>query len=406
MIKKKLVIATVLSALVLGASVNTIPAKASITDKWVQVWGDDFNVPDGTPIDRTKWGFDIGAGGWGNNELEYYTDRPQNAYIQGGNLVIQANKENYNGAQYTSARMLTKNTFNFKYGRVEMRAKIPYGQGIWPAFWMLGSNIDQPNKGWPNCGEIDIMENIGKEPNVVHGTIHGPGYSADKGIGAAYTNSTAFSNDYHTYAVEFEPSVIKWYVDGNLYETRTPKDVGGNEWVFNQPFFILMNLAVGGGWPGYPDASTVFPQKYLIDYVHVYQRANGYNIVSLKAAANGQYVTADNGGDSALIANRTAPSLWEQFEQIDLGNGNIALRSLANNKYVCADNYGNNPLIANKDAIGTWETFHLETLPDGKKALKAVVNNKYVCADNYGNNPLIANRDSASGWEAFDFISQ
>ncbi|GFZ29517.1 hypothetical protein CSC2_00430 [Clostridium zeae] len=410
MVRKKLVAATVISALLFGMTFTSIPAttaKASINDGWVQVWADEFNSANGSAVDTSKWSFDTGAGGWGNNELENYTNRTQNAYMQDGSLILQANKENYNGSQYTSARIITKNKFSVKYGRVEMRAKLPYGQGMWPAFWMLGSNIDNVDVGWPKCGEIDIMENLGKEPNIVHGTIHGPGYSGSAGLGAAYTSSTALSDGYHTYAVEYEPSSIKWYVDGVLYETRTPYDVNGNTWVFNQPFFILLNLAVGGGWPGNPDSTTVFPQKYAIDYVRVYQRANGYNMVSLKSAYNGMYVTADNCGLSPLIASRTSAGLWEQFEQVNLGNGVIALRSLANGKYVCADNYGNNPLIANRDTIDAWEEFQVVTMPDGKKALKSLANNKYVCADNYGNNPLIANRDAVGGnWEEFDIVPQ
>ena len=242
-------------------------------------WSDEFNGPDGSAVDSTKWTFDVGGKGWGNNELETYTSRTANAHLENGSLVIKAIKETFTGADkitrdYTSARLLTKNKFSQTYGRFEARIKIPFGQGIWPAFWMLGDNIDSVH--WPNCGEIDIMENIGREPSVVHGTFHGPGYSGGKGIGAAYTlrGERKFSDDFHTFALEWEPNVVRFYVDGNLYQTRTPKDLPpGTSWVFDHPFFIILNVAVGGGWPGNPDTATVFPQQMLVDYVRVYKRS-------------------------------------------------------------------------------------------------------------------------------------
>jgi beta-glucanase (GH16 family) len=170
--------------------------------------------------------------------------------------------------------LITKNKFSAQYGRFEARIKIPYGQGIWPAFWMLGTDID--NVGWPRCGEIDIMENIGREPSITHGTIHGPGYSGGGGLGSSYSlpNNQRFADSFHTFAVEWEPNVLRFYCDGILYKTRTPADLpAGKTWVYNHPFFILMNLAVGGDWPGSPDATTVFPQTMLVDYVRVYQKS-------------------------------------------------------------------------------------------------------------------------------------
>jgi len=211
-------------------------------------------------VDPQKWTMETGGGGWGNNELEYYTNRLQNAYLEDGALVIKAINETYTGPDgvsrnYTSARLKTQGKFAQAYGRIEARIKIPYGQGIWPAFWMLGSDISQV--GWPQCGEIDIMENIGKEPSTVHGTIHGPGYSGAAGIGAPYTlpNGERFADAYHVYAIEWEPKAIRWYVDGALYKTVTPANLpAGSAWVFNHTFFALLNLAVGGYWPGSPDA--------------------------------------------------------------------------------------------------------------------------------------------------------
>jgi beta-glucanase (GH16 family) len=245
---------------------------------WELTWSDEFNGPNGSPPDASKWIFDIGGNGWGNNELEYYTDRLQNAYQQDGNLVIKVLAEKFTGADgvtrnYTSARLKTQTKFSQAYGRFEARIKIPHGQGIWPAFWMLGDDIAKVN--WPRCGEIDIMENIGKEPALVHGTIHGPGYSGEHGIGAPFAlpSHANFAEDFHVYAVEWEPKAIRFYVDDHLYGTRAPADLpAGAKWVYDHPFFLLLNVAVGGGWPGSPDATSRYPQTMLVDYVRVYRR--------------------------------------------------------------------------------------------------------------------------------------
>jgi beta-glucanase (GH16 family) len=256
------------------------PVPPSLTvPGWTLVWSDEFNLPDGSSPDAAKWNFVTGGNGFGNAELESYTNRPQNAEIQNGNLVITALKERYTGADmvshdYTSARLNTSNKFRQAYGRFEASIKIPYGQGIWPAFWLLGTDLS--TKAWPTCGEIDIMENIGREPSIVHGTIHGPGYSGGKGIGSPFSfpDGRKFADDFHIYAVEWSPNQIKFFVDNNLYATRTPADLpAGTKWVYDHPFFILLNLAVGGKWPGDPDATTVFPQQMLVDYVRVYKRS-------------------------------------------------------------------------------------------------------------------------------------
>ena len=247
---------------------------------WKLVWSDEFNGPNGSAVDSSKWISETGGGGWGNDELEYYTNRIQNAWQEDGNLVIKVVQEKYTGADgvsrnYTSARLKTLGKFSQTYGRFEARMKIPRGQGIWPAFWMLGNDIEKP--GWPDCGEIDIMENIGKEPGLVHGTIHGPGYSGAGGIGSPYAlpADQRFADDFHVFAVEWEPNVIRFYVDEHLYATRTPSDLPkGTKWVYDHPFFLLLNVAVGGGWPGNPDATSVFPQTMLVDYVRVYERAS------------------------------------------------------------------------------------------------------------------------------------
>ncbi|MBZ5727099.1 MAG: glycoside hydrolase family 16 protein [Acidobacteriia bacterium] len=240
---------------------------------WKLTWHDEF---DGARLDAGKWVYVAGGGGFGNHELESYTSRPQNIHIEGGMLVIKAIKESYTGADgvargFTSARIHTHGKFAQRYGRFEARIRIPYGQGIWPAFWMMGDGGEK----WPDRGEIDIMENIGREPGTVHGTVHGPGYSGAEGIGGPYSLPTgqAFSDDYHVYAVEWEPAAIRWYVDDHRYKTLAPGDLPtGARWVFDSPFYLLLNLAVGGSWPGNPDETTIFPQAMYVDYVRVYRR--------------------------------------------------------------------------------------------------------------------------------------
>jgi beta-glucanase (GH16 family) len=248
--------------------------------EWKLTWSDEFSGSSDSAVDPSKWIVETGGDGWGNHELESYTNRPQNIFLKDGNLVIQALQESYKGPDgvsrnYTSARLKTAGKFSQAYGRFEARIKIPFGQGVWPAFWMLGDDIAKV--GWPACGEIDIMENIGKEPSTVHGTLHGPGYSATDGITAAYTlpDGRRFADDFHVFAVEWEANAIRFYVDDTLYANRTRSDLPpGKKWMFDHPFFLLLNVAVGGGWPGNPDATTVFPQTMLVDYVRVYQSAN------------------------------------------------------------------------------------------------------------------------------------
>ena len=250
------------------ASGGTISPAKCPDSTWKLTWGDDFEGAAGEAVDASKWAYDTGPN-WYNNELQCYTPGTTNASLDGqGHLVIEARKEAREGRQYTSARLKTEGKKTFTYGRIEGRMKLPYGQGMWPAFWMLGGN------SWPNDGEIDIMENLGREPSIVHGTIHGPGYSGSAGPTAAYTlpNNAKFSDDFHVFAIEWEASAIRWYVDGNLYSTKTPADIPGKTWVFDHPFFIILNLAVGGDWPGNPDATTVFPQRLVVDYIRVCQK--------------------------------------------------------------------------------------------------------------------------------------
>lgn len=243
------------------------------------VWEDNFDV-DGAP-DPNRWGYDLGDGteqglpGWGNEELQYYTDRPENATIQNGVLLITAREESFEGAPFTSARLSTKDLFEQQYGRFEARIRLPFGQGIWPAFWMLGADIDE--NPWPGAGEIDIMEYRGQEPNILIGSVHGPGYNGGDAISKEYTlENDRFDTGFHIFGIEWGPDFINYYVDDVLYNQITPEDIeeetdGEGVWVFNKPFFILMNLAVGGTFVGPPNAETQFPQTMLVDYVRVYE---------------------------------------------------------------------------------------------------------------------------------------
>ncbi|WP_394824625.1 ricin-type beta-trefoil lectin domain protein [Pendulispora albinea] len=275
MVQRKIGWVAVLGAAWLAASPG--PADAATA-----TFTDDFNGPAGSAIDTSKWRYETGDN-VNNHERQYYTSGTNNAAMDGqGHLVITARRENpgnyncwYGRCQYTSARLSTAATFTQAYGHFEARLKVPRGQGMWPAFWMLGNDIG--TVGWPASGEIDIMENVGFEPGTVHGTLHGPGYSGAGGVGAGYTlpNGQAFADGFHTFAVDWAPGSVTFSVDGNAYATKTPADIGGNRWVFDHPFYIILNLAVGGYWPGDPDASTVFPQQLVVDYVHVTASSTG-----------------------------------------------------------------------------------------------------------------------------------
>jgi len=274
--KAALLLPFCLASLACGASPQPPPPPPAPPAGWTLTWSDEFAGTNGASPDASKWVLETGGNGWGNNELEYYTNRSQNAFQKDGNLVITVLKETFTGSEgvtrnYTSARLKTATHFTQAYGRFEARLKVPKGQGIWPAFWMLGDNID--TVGWPTCGEIDIMENIGSEPNKVHGSLHGPGYSGATPLTAIYAASAPFADDFHVFAVEWEPTTIRFYVDGALYLTEAPANLpAGTRWVFDHPFFILLNVAVGGNFPGSPDASSTYPQTMVVDYVRVYAR--------------------------------------------------------------------------------------------------------------------------------------
>lgn len=234
---------------------------------WQLSWSDDFHGVAGSMPDSTKWNYDLGNGdgGWGNAELQSYTKSQDNISMDGdGNLQIIAT----NNGGFLSARINTKNKFSQKYGRFEAKIKLPYGPGIWPAFWMLGSDID--SNSWPQCGEIDIMELRGQKPEVVQGSLHGPGYSGGNPVTKLYALSDGrFDTDFHIFAIEWDEEKIDFFVDDYLYQRVLSTDPTG-EWVYDHPFFILLNVAVGGNFVGFPTSQTPFPQTMYVDYVRVY----------------------------------------------------------------------------------------------------------------------------------------
>ena len=236
---------------------------------WELVWADEFEGPANQTPDSAKWKYEVGTD-WGNQQLEYDTDRTENASLDGmGNLAITARRESFSGSNYTSARIITDGLFEQTYGRFEARIKLPFGSGIWPAFWLLGSNF--PNVDWPQCGEIDIMEYRGQEPTIIHGSVHGPGYSAGNAVTKTFNLiNDRFDNDFHVFAVEWQEDNIKYYVDDNLYQQINTDDVPG-EWVFDHPFYIILNVAVGGDFVGPPNSQTIFPQTMLVDWVRVFK---------------------------------------------------------------------------------------------------------------------------------------
>lgn len=257
-------------------SCSTTFTQRQETENWKLVWSDEFNEELGSSPDSTKWVYDIGNGwyGWGNQELQYYTNKPENVSMDGGgNLVITAREEERNDFEYTSSRIKTMGLFEQAYGRFEARIKLPEGQGIWPAFWMLGADFSEV--GWPESGEIDMMELRGQYPSVISGAIHGPGYSKDNAITKYYEKQAGnFNTEFHLFAAEWYPNKIKFYVNDCLYQVITKKDVEtlDGRWVFDKPFFLLLNVAVGGNYVGPPSEETTFPQHMIIDYVRVYRQ--------------------------------------------------------------------------------------------------------------------------------------
>jgi beta-glucanase (GH16 family) len=270
LISKTYKIAFYTTVMVMAIGCKVEPIQTLPTKNYDLVWNDEFDGDSGTAPSDSKWTYDIGTGqnGWGNNELQSYTNNSKNISKDGlGHLVITAIKDG--SGNYTSARIKTEGLFSQQYRRIKAHIKTPTGSGIWPAFWMLGSNIK--DVGWPQCGEIDIMEQKGKFSNITYGTLHGPGYSGGEAISTAYgLQNDRFDMDFNIYAVEWDENQIDFYVNNYLYKRVKPSDIPG-EWVFNQPFFIIMNVAVGGNFVGPPNINTPFPCSMYIDYIRVYK---------------------------------------------------------------------------------------------------------------------------------------
>lgn len=259
-----------------------LPLPGLLHAQYTLVWADEFDQPDGSAPDPANWNYDIGTGnnGWGNSEQQYYTDRTENARIEGGQLIIEARREDFGGRLYTSARLKTQGKKEWTYGKIEARIKVPDGlSGLWPAFWTLGANFGEV--GWPLCGEIDIMEYVSRNPNEIFGTIHGPLYSGGASISQTYTFPGPVSDDFHVFAVEWLPGMIRWYVDGVMYHSATPDTIGSTragpkEWVFDDsPHFLILNIAIGGIFGGTIDPDLQFPAQMQVDYVRVYEFDSG-----------------------------------------------------------------------------------------------------------------------------------
>lgn len=243
-------------------------------DGMTLIWSDEFS---GNSLNTSNWEYQNGNGcpnlcGWGNNELEYY--RPENSWVENGVLTLEARKENYQGYNYTSTKLVTEGKFSFRYGRVDIRAVLPEGKGVWPALWMLPR--DNVYGGWAASGEIDIMELIGHQPSTAYGTIHyGAQWPNNQHAGDSYTLASGkYSDEFHVFTLIWKEDLLEWYVDDNLYFSRTPSQLGSANWPFNEYFYLIFNVAVGGNWPGSPDSSTQFPQQMIIDYIRVFQESD------------------------------------------------------------------------------------------------------------------------------------
>lgn len=355
------------------------------------VWQDEFN---GTSLDQSKWGYENGDLGV-NNEQQYY--QTANVAVTGGNLVITARKQSVGGKPYTSGRINTNGKFSKRYGRIEANIKLPAVQGLWPAFWMLGANIGTPGVGWPRCGEIDIMEHVNTGSTVL-GTIHwwNTAYSYYGG------NTTTSPTNFHVYAIEWDASSIRWYVDGVQFHTANIlNNINGTE-EFHNNFFLLLNLAVGGNLPGQTINDNALPATMLVDYVRVYEIVNNPggapigSVISLRGN-NGQYASGEN-GTQAMRCDRPTVQAWEQFTVVDAGGGKVALRSMS--KYVSSEN-GAQPITCSRATIGDWEKFDWVSNSDGTFSLRG--NNGFYISSENGTQAMTCNRATIGGWEKFTY---
>ncbi|MBC8059996.1 MAG: RICIN domain-containing protein [Clostridiaceae bacterium] len=334
MLKRSKVIGLITVFAMMVSMVPNMAVKSATT--WNLVWQDEFSQP----LSSSNWSYDIGTGssGWGNNELEYYTNRSQNIQVTNGNLEITALKEAYGGMNYTSARIKSKGLKQFTYGKIEARIKLPSGQGIWPAFWMLGSNID--SVGWPKCGEIDIMERVNNNA-FVNGTVH---WDSNGYASFGRTSGNLDFSQYHTYTIEWDSKYIRWFVDGAQYNEILIENNTGNTEEFQKPFYLLLNLAVGGNWPGSPDGATPFPAKMYVDYVRVYSAGTSTGtttgivngaVYTLASKTSGKVldVAGVSTADGAKMTQWTSTGGNNQkFRVDDMGNGYYKLTAIHSGK--------------------------------------------------------------------------
>jgi len=376
----------------LSANDKTTGAVSAAAKSYQLVWSDEF---DGTSLNTSKWGYENGNLGV-NNEKQYY--QTQNVAVSNGNLVITARKESVGGQPYTSGRINSNGKFSTTYGRIEANIKLPGVQGLWPAFWMLGNSISTPGVGWPRCGEIDIMEQVNTSTTVL-GTIHwwNTQYSYYGG------NTVTTPTNYHVYAVEWDASAIRWYVDGvQFHEANILNNINGTE-EFHAPFFILLNIAVGGNLPGNVINDAALPASMFVDYVRVYSitetPGTGAPIgqtITIRGS-NGSYVSGEN-GEQAMNCNRATAQAWENFTIVDAGAGKVALRSQG--KYVSSEN-GTQAMTCNRATIQDWEKFDWISNSDGTFSLRGS-NGAYVSSEN-GVQAMTCNRATIQGWEKFTY---
>jgi beta-glucanase (GH16 family) len=365
---------------------NEISTPRAVT--YQLVWSDEFN---GTSVNTANWNIDNGNPNV-NHELEYY--QGANATVTGGNLVITAKQQSMGGQPYTSAKLNTYGKFSVTYGRIEARIKLPMVQGTWPAFWMLGNNINT-GAGWPKCGEIDIMEHVNTS-NSILGTMHWDGGNGHVQYGSSTTSTPG---DYHVYAVEWDNSGIRWYVDNTLYVTGNIANNINNTGAFHLPFYIILNLAVGGDLPGSTVNNGALPTSMYVDYVRVYSMNTSSappigQTITLKGS-NNLYVSSEN-GTQAMTCNRTTAQGWEQFLVVDAGGGKVSLQGTG--KYVSSEN-GVNPITCNRTTASGWEQFNWISNSDGTISLQG--NNGLFVSSENGTQAMTCNRTTIDAWEKF-----
>ncbi|HVU95202.1 MAG TPA: family 16 glycosylhydrolase [Puia sp.] len=356
------------------------------------VWDEEFN---GTSVNTANWNVDVGNPGV-NHELEYY--QASNATVSNGSLAITARQQSVGGQPYTSAKLETYGKFSITYGRVEARIQLPMVNGTWPAFWMLGTSINQGTP-WPDCGEIDIMEHV-NTTNTILGTMHWNGGSGHVQYGSSTTTTPGV---YHVYAVEWDANSIRWYVDNSLYVTGNIANNINNTGAFHHPFYIILNLAMGGDLPGNNIDNGSLPTQMLVDYVRVYSMTpnSGPPIgQTISIMGNNNDFVSSNNGASAITCDRTVAQGWEQWTVVDAGNGKIALRG-NNGDYMSSEN-GVQAMTCNRATFQAWETFTWIDNADGSFSLKGN-NGDFVSSEN-GAQGMTCNRTTASLWEDFRVV--